>query len=505
DAYMASGVSFSAGVGRVSYLLGLEGPNLAIDTACSSSLVAVHLAVQSLRSGESNMAIAGGVNAVLAPEAFICFNRWGMMAPDGRCKTFDAHADGFVRGEGCGVIVLKRLSDAVKDGDNILALIRGSAVNQDGRSSGLTVPNGLAQQAVLRKALSNAGVAPHEVSYVEAHGTGTSLGDPIEVEALGAVLGKGRTADQPLTLGSVKTNLGHLESAAGIAGLIKVVLSLQHREIPKHLHFQERSPRIPWPKFPVNIPTEHTAWTGKRIAGVSGFGFSGTNAHVILEEAPTRATEPLSVDRPTHLLTVSAKGETALRELARRFAQHLNSDPSGFQNPKGLADVCYTANTGRAHFANRTAFTANSPQQMREKLLAFADGQSPVVTAKGQLKIAFLFTGQGAQYAGMARQLCETQPTFRKTLDQCDEILRPLLNQSLISPLYSQSDSSLLDQTAYTQPALFAVEYALAELWRSWGVEPSAVLGHSVGEYVAACVAGVFSLDDGLKLIAGRG
>ncbi len=498
DVYTATGSALNAAPGRLAYTLGLQGPCMAIDTACSSSLVAVHLAVQSLRSGESNMAIAGGVNAVLAPEAFICFNRWGMMAPDGRCKTFDTHADGFVRGEGCGLIVLKRLSDARADGDTVLALIRGSAVNQDGRSSGLTVPNGIAQQAVLRKALSNAGVAPSEVSYVEAHGTGTALGDPIEVEALGAVLGKGRTADQPLTLGSVKTNIGHLESASGIAGLIKVVLSLQHGEIPKHLHFQERSPKIPWPKFPVNIPTEHTAWTGKRIAGVSGFGFSGTNAHVILEEAPARATEPASVDRPTHLLTVSAKGETALRELARRFAQHLNPDPAG------LADVCFTANTGRAHFANRAAFTANSPQQMREKLLAFADGQPPVATAKGQPKIAFLFTGQGAQYAGMARQLYETQPTFRKTLDQCDEILRLLLNQSLIALLYS-SQPSLLDQTAYTQPALFAVEYALAELWRSWGVEPSVVMGHSVGEYVAACVAGVFSLEDGLKLIAERG
>jgi myxalamid-type polyketide synthase MxaB len=496
DVYTATGSALNAAAGRLAYTLGLQGPCMAIDTACSSSLVAVHLAVQSLRSGESNMAIAGGVNAILQPEAFICFNRWGMMAPDGRCKTFDARADGFVRGEGCGIVVLKRLSDAVKDGDNILALIRGSAVNQDGRSSGLTVPNGLAQQAVLRKALSNAGVAPREVSYVEAHGTGTALGDPIEVEALGAVLGKGRAADQPLTLGSVKTNLGHLESASGIAGLIKVVLSLQHREIPKHLHFQERSPKIPWPRFPVNIPTEHTPWTGKRIAGVSGFGFSGTNAHVILEEAPSRESESVSVDRPTHLLAVSAKGETALRELARRFANSFDSYP--------LADVCFTANTGRAHFANRAAFAANSPQQMREKLLAFADGQSQVTAGKGQPRIAFLFTGQGAQYVGMARQLYETQPTFRKTLNKCDEILRPLLNQSLIALLHS-SQPSLLDQTAYTQPALFAIEYALAELWRSWGIEPSAVLGHSVGEYVAACVAGVFSLEDGLKLIAERG
>ncbi|MHB1132629.1 MAG: type I polyketide synthase, partial [Chloroflexota bacterium] len=273
DVYTATGTALNAAAGRVAYTLGLHGPCMAIDTACSSSLVAVHLACQSLRARESDLALAGGVNVLLTPEPFVCFAKWGMMAPDGRCKTFDARADGFVRGEGCGMIVLKRLSDAVAADDNILAIIRGSAVNQDGRSSGLTVPNGPAQQAVIRTALANAGVKPADISYVEAHGTGTSLGDPIEVEALGAVLGEGRGPESPLTLGAVKTNIGHLESASGIAGIIKVVLSLQHGEIPPHLHLHERSPRIAWPSFPVVIPAAVTPWpeSARRLAGVSAF------------------------------------------------------------------------------------------------------------------------------------------------------------------------------------------------------------------------------------------
>jgi myxalamid-type polyketide synthase MxaB len=508
DPYVGTGGAFNVAAGRISYVLGWHGPAMSLDTACSSSLVAVHLAVQNLRAGQCHLALAGGVNIMLRPEANVYFSKVRAMAADGRCKTFDAAADGYVRGEGCGLVVLKRLSDALADRDNILALIRGAAINHDGRSSGLTVPNGQAQQAVIRLALADAGgLEPAQVDYVEAHGTGTPLGDPIEVRALAAALGPGRPAASPLLLGSMKTNIGHMEAAAGIGGVFKLVLALQHQEIPQHLHLRNPSPHIDWANLPVRVTTQNTPWPSgdkPRIAGINSFGFSGTNAHAIFEEAPAREAIPSMVDRPTHLLAVSAKGETALRELARRFANSLSQDPSGFGNPKGLADICFTANTGRAHFANRAAFTANSPEQMREKLLAFADGQSFVATAKGQLKIAFLFTGQGAQYAGMARQLYETQPTFRKTLDKCDEILRPLLNQSLIALLHS-SQPSLLDQTAYTQPALFAVEYALAELWKSWGVTPSAVLGHSVGEYVAACVAGVFSLEDGLKLIAERG
>jgi acyl transferase domain-containing protein/acyl carrier protein len=499
DVYSATGSALNAAAGRVAYTFGLQGPCMAIDTACSSSLVAVHLACQSLRNGESDLAIAGGVNVILTPDGFVCFSRWGMMAPDGRCKTFDAHADGFVRGEGCGIVVLKRLSDALANGDHVLAVIRGSAVNQDGRSSGLTVPNGLAQQAVVRRALANAGLDPIDVGYIETHGTGTALGDPIEVEALGAVLGQGRDAEHPLTIGSVKTNLGHLESASGMAGLIKVVLSLQHEELPPHLHLHERSPRIPWPDFPIVIPQALTPWPRserRRIAGVSGFGFSGTNAHVILEEAPLPSSAASEIDRPWHLLTVSAKNEQSLSDLTARYDRYLADSPSDF------ADICFSANTGHAQFQHRLAVVTSSVVQAREMLRV----KQAQVT--GHPKIAFLFTGQGAQYVGMGQQLYETQPAFRATIDRCDEVLRPYLGRALIDVLYQSSiadHQSLIDQTAFTQPALFALEYALVELWKSWGIAPMAVLGHSVGEYVAACVAGVFSLEDGLKLIAERG
>ncbi|MCB9450593.1 MAG: type I polyketide synthase [Anaerolineaceae bacterium] len=508
DVYSATGSALNAIPGRVAYTLGLNGPSVAIDTACSSSLVAVHLACQSLRSGESNLALAGGVNIILMPEAYVCFTRWGMMAADGRCKVFDEAADGFVRSEGCGMLVLKRLSDAIADHDPILALVRGSAVNQDGRSSGLTVPNGPAQEAVLRRALAMAKVKPTDISYIETHGTGTLIGDPIEVEAIGTVIGEGRPQDLPLVLGAVKSNIGHAESASGIAGLIKVVLSMQHGEIPRNLHFYEANPRIPWPDFPVVVPTEHLDWTpvnGKRLAGVSGFGFSGTNAHVVLEEAPL--VDPDLIERPVHLLTLSALNEPALRSLARRYQQYLAE-----HEDLPLVNAAYTAVSGRAQFAHRLAVIGESSAELQAELATFAAGDESVgiaagvVEKKARPKIAFLFTGQGAQYVGMGRGLYETQPVFRAALDQCDAILRSLLKQPLLSVLYpAEGQESPLDNTTYTQPALFALEYALAQLWLSWGIQPSAVMGHSVGEYVAACIAGVFSLEDGLKLIAERG
>ncbi len=510
DAYFVTGVNVSFAAGRLSYVLGLHGPSLSIDTACSSSLVAVHLACRSLRSGECDLALAGGVSLILSPELYITLSRFRALSADGRCKTFDAAADGFGRGEGCGVVVLKRLSDAIANGDNILALIRGSAVNHDGPSGGLTVPNGLAQQAMIRQALADARVRPAEVSYVEAHGTGTSLGDPIEVRALGAVLGEGRTENNRLMIGSAKSNIGHLDSAAGVAGLIKLVLSMQHEEIPPLLHFKQINPHISLNETPVTIPTRRTPWPAgneRRIAGVSSFGLSGTNAHAVVEEAPVAQPRKLEVDRPLHLLSVSAKSEVALKELAGRFERYLTT-----QSVASLADICFTANTGRSHFNHRLAVVAESSLQMREKLGTFANGQKQPGVMSGQIegtekpKVAFLFTGQGSQYVGMGRQLYETQPTFRAALEKCNELLRPHLEQQLLSVLYPESgSSSLLDETAYTQPALFAIEYALAELWQSWGIEPAIVLGHSVGEYVAACVAGVFSLENGLKLIAERG
>ncbi|BAZ29708.1 polyketide synthase [Cylindrospermum sp. NIES-4074] len=509
DAYMGTGNAHSVASGRLSYILGLKGPSLAVDTACSSSLVAVHLACQSLRNGECSLALVGGVNRLLSPEFTINFSKAHMLATDGRCKTFDAAADGYVRAEGCGVVILKRLSDALADGDNILAQIRGSAINQDGRSSGLTVPNGPSQQAVIRQALQNGGVEANQVEYIEAHGTGTSLGDPIEIGALEAVFGKIRTQEYPLIVGSVKTNIGHLEGAAGIASLIKVVLALQHEEIPRHLHFQKPNPHINWESMPIVVPTQRTAWrkgTRQRLAGVSSFGFSGTNAHVVVEEAPTVTSEVSEVERPQHLLTLSAKNESALRELAQRYQEFIAKYPE-----TSLADIGFTANKGRSHFDHRLAIVATSHQQLQEALNAVTQGKeiSGLVTSqiktKKRPKIAFLFTGQGSQYLGMGQQLYNTQPTFRDALDHCDEILRPYWGEALIKVLYPEpGTTSPLDQTFYTQPALFALEYAIFQLWKSWGIEPTVVMGHSLGEYVAACVAGVFSLEDGLKLVVER-
>lgn len=500
DVYTATGSALNVAAGRVAYTLGLHGPCMAVDTACSSSLTAIHLACQSLRNGESSLALAGGVNMLLSPEPFIMFSRWGMMAADGRCKTFDSAADGFVRAEGCGMLVLKRLSDAQASGDTILAVIRGSAVNEDGKSSGLTVPNGLAQQAVIRSALAAAKVQPAQISYVETHGTGTSLGDPIEVEAIGAVLGEGRTT--PLTIGSVKTNIGHAESASGVAGLIKTVLAMQHGEIPPHLHFKERSPRIPWPKFAVNVPTEAAPWPRgeePRRAGVSSFGFSGVNAHIILEEAPAPETPaaPSALQPAAYLLPLTARSGPALRGYADKMADFFSAHPE-----TSLADAAHTLASARTRYPHRLAVAASTPADAVEKLKT----ASIVSAQRERPKVAFLFTGQGAQYTGMGRQLYETQPVFRAALDRCETILQSVMGESLLAILFpaDPARAEKIDNTRFTQPALFALEYALAELWRSWGVQPQAVMGHSVGEYVAACIADVFSLEDGLKFIAGR-
>jgi hybrid polyketide synthase/nonribosomal peptide synthetase FtdB len=513
DVYAATGNANNAAAGRLSFFLGLQGPSLAVDTACSSSLVAIHLACLGLRAGDCRMALAGGVNALLAPGPFICFRNWGMMSSDGHCKTFDAQADGFVRGEGCGLIVLKRLSDAQADGDRILAVIRGSAVNQDGRSSGLTVPNGPAQEAVIRQALAVGRINPLDIGYVEAHGTGTKLGDPIEAHALAAVLGPGRQPDNPLIIGSVKTNLGHLESAAGVAGLLKVVVALQKERIPAHLHFNKMNPDIDWGDVPVEIPTAGRDWPSgarTRIAGVSSFGFSGTNAHVILEEAPRTehkpATNPTSstpeqsavAERPLHIFTLSGRTEAARNQLASNVADYLRQTGSDGQSK--LADICHTAKTGRAQLSERIAVVAATTAELQEKLdtRSWIEGRAK----PGGCRIAFLFTGQGSQWAGMGRELYDTEPVFRNALDDCAERLGSGL--PLLDILYG-SKGDHLDETAYTQPALFALEWAIAQLWRSWGIHPDVVLGHSVGEYVALCVAGVWTLEDGLRLITERG
>lgn len=520
DVYLATGNTFSVAAGRISYLLGLHGPSMAIDTACSSSLTAVHLAVQSLRARECDMALVGGVNLILSPEGHINFSKARMMAQDGHCKTFDAMADGYVRGEGCAVVVLKRLTDALAAGDDVLAVVRGSAVNQDGRSSGLTAPNGPAQEAVIRAALDNGAVSAHDVSYVEAHGTGTPLGDPIEIQALGAVFGPGRMPERPLLVGSVKTNLGHLESAAGLAGLIKVVLSLRHNAIPPHLHFTTPNPHIPWDVLPIRVPTELTHWSigdAPRIAGVSSFGFSGTNAHILVEEAPSPRVGTAIDERPLRLLALSAKSASALRELARRYVGFLDEHPD-----VSLADMCHTANGGRALFERRLIAVASDSGQLRERLCAFAtsDAGAGVIVGHASpasnLETAFLFTGHGSIYPGMARRLYQYQPVFRAALDRCDDLLRGQIDRPLLQVLGFEANdqdsasatcdaADVVSSMAYAQPALFAVQYALGELWRSWGIEPALVAGHSSGEYAAACFAGVFSLEDGLRLVVARG
>ncbi len=510
DAYVASGNAHSTAAGRISYCLGLRGPALAIDTACSSSLVAFHIACQSLRRGESQIALAGGVNLMCSPETTIALTKAHMLAPDGRCKTFDAAADGFSRGEGCVVLVLKRLSDALSAKDRVLAVVRGTAVNQDGRSGGLTVPNGPSQEAVVRAALADAGLEPHDVDYVEAHGTGTSLGDPIEVRALGGVFGPGRPSEKPLWIGSVKTNFGHLESAAGLAGVLKVVLSMLHERVPKHLHFREPSPHIEWASFPIEVTADARPWpkgTRQRRAGVSSFGFSGTNAHIVIEEAPPPVAESAAaVERPLQLLCLSAQDRPALVELAAAAERALAAGTP-------LAQAAHTAGVGRAHFTERLAVVAGEASEARAALRAFIDGaphpalEQGSAPKSGPLEVVFLFTGQGSQYPGMARALYESAPVFREVIDRCATILGPdsagRTLHDVLAP--GPAEGAPIHETEWTQPALFAVEYGISELWRSFGVEPSAVIGHSVGEYVAACVAGVYTLEEGLTLIRERG
>jgi acyl transferase domain-containing protein/NADPH:quinone reductase-like Zn-dependent oxidoreductase/acyl carrier protein len=507
DVFSGTGSSHAILANRLSYVLNLNGPSIALDTACSSSLVTVHLACQSLRRRETDLALAGGVNLILGPEMTLTLTKAHMMSPDGRCHTFDAAANGYVRGEGCGVVVLKRLSDAVAASDRILALIRGSAVNHDGRSNGLSAPNGPAQEAVIHAALRDAGLQPRHVSYIEAHGTGTRLGDPIEIEALRAVFGRDRSEHQPLVVGSVKTNIGHLESAAGIAGLLKIILALRHSQIPPHLHLRTINPLLKLDETPIEISTATRAWpqgTEPRRAGVSSFGFGGTNGHVVLEEAPQGTPQTSRVERPRHLLTLSARSPQALGELAGRYAACMVEQPAA-----SMADIAYTAATGRTHFSHRLAISAESTPEAAAALAKFAADPAACGACRGEVvgeqspRIAFLFTGQGAQYGGMGLALYQSQLVFRAAIDRCAELLKPQLDRPLLSLLDPQA-GTILDQTGYTQPVMFALEYALATLWRSWGVEPAAVLGHSVGEFAAVCVAGVLSLEDAISLIAMR-
>ncbi|NEN98357.1 MAG: acyltransferase domain-containing protein [Moorea sp. SIO3I7] len=518
NAYMGTGNALSIAANRLSYLFNFRGPSMAIDTACSSSLVAVHLACQSLQSGESNLALAGGVNLLLSPELTIIFSQAQMMAKDGRCKTFDARANGYVRGEGCGIVILKRLEDAIRDNDNIIAVIKGSALNQDGRSNGLTAPNGPSQEAVIRQALANAGVAPAQINYVEAHGTGTPLGDPIEAEALGAVLSQDRSPNNPCIIGSAKTNIGHLESAAGIAGLIKVALSLHHGKIPPSLHFQTPNPYIPFDKLLLQVQQTLTPWPetdGLALAGLSSFGFGGTNAHIILGQAlqgdenlkKNKSVYP-GISSSPYLLPLSARSPEALRAIAQEYQEFLAPAASG--STASLSDICYTASVRRSDHDHRLSLVFQNCEELTEGLEAFCSGETYSGLSWGRKqrnrrpKLVFVFSGQGPQWWGMGRELLSTEPVFSSTIEKCDQLLRSYANWSLLEELTANESTSRLAETEIAQPAIFALQVALAALWRSWGIEPKAIIGHSVGEVAAAHVAGALSLEDAVQVVFHR-
>ncbi|XXX76156.1 acyltransferase domain-containing protein [Sorangium sp. So ce134] len=513
EAYDITGNITSAAAGRISYTFGFQGPCVSLDTACSSSLVAIHLACQSLRNRESDLAVAGGVSLILSPTTMRILTATQALAPDSRCKTFDARANGYARGEGGGIVVLKRLSDAERDGDRIWALVRGSAVNQDGRSTGITAPNVLSQQALLETALKSARVAASEIGYIETHGTGTSLGDPIEVEALKAVLGEARADGSACVLGALKTNIGHLEAAAGVAGLIKALLALRHELIPRNLHFQTLNPRIDLAGTPFMIPTEEVPWKAgpkPRLAGVSSFGLSGTNAHVILEEAPRPRPEQPGASAEgasSYLLPLSAKSPEALAAIARAWQRWLTEGDGSGQR---LHDIAYTASARRSHHEHRLGVVGASREELAAALGVHARGETRAGPTQGRPwsaapQVVFVFPGQGSQWVGMGRRLLEEEPVFREALAACDAAIRREAGFSVLDELAADERASRLSEIDVAQPLLFAVEVALAALWRSWGVEPDAVVGHSMGEVAAAHVAGALTLEDAAQIICRRG
>ncbi len=540
--YSVTGTSFNTAIGRVAYALGFEGPALALDTACSSSLVAIHQAIASLQRRETDLALAGGVHAILSGRLLEMRANAGMLSPDGRCATFDAAANGYVRGEGCGIVVLKRLADAEADGDRIWAVVRGSALNQDGASPGLTVPSGSAQEKVIEAALQQAGLRPSDVDYVEAHGTGTDVGDPIEAQATGTAYGRGRDPDRPLLIGSVKTNIGHLEAAAGVAGMIKTVLAMRQGVIPRHLHFQDPSPKIDWARLPLKVTATPTHWPqcsdAPPRAGVSAFGWSGTNAHVVLEgygdrreglagdpeHGPSGSPRAIAVSvaaasgsaaeaelhpRGTRLLTLSGRSGEVLRELAKRYLSWLDEHGDVLAADDNatdvLADMAWTAADGRSHFDHRAAVVFRDAASLRTGLrqLSEADGAEAAPAAR---KVAFAYTGQASQWPGMGEALYASEPVFRAVLDRCDAVLADERGASLLDVMFARPGASGdLDDPQWKQPAIYALECALTELWASLGVRPDVVVGHSLGEIAAAHAAGVFGLEDGLRFAAARG
>ena len=531
------GTTASVAAGRVAFALGLEGPAMPIDMACASSLAAVHQAVVGLQRCEVDLALAGGVNAILSPGVSGFMMDAGMLSPTGHCSPFDASADGYVRGEGCGVVVLKRLSQAEADGDRIWAVVRGSAVNQNGASAGLTTPNGQAQRRIMEEALAQSGVSPSDVDYLEAHATGSQLGDPIELNAAASVYGEGRDENRPLLVGSVKANIGHTEAAAGIAAFIKTVLSINHGQVPKHLHFEDPNPNVEWDQIPVRVPSDTTAWpngNGRQpLAGVNAFGLSGANAHVLVEgyngtpgdsatingngapsgcsreipvslpeAADTAAvTENGTAERITRILPLSGKSPEAQNELARRYLSQLNGE-NGADSDATLSDMAWTASVGRSHFDYRTGVVFDDAESLRKALskITGSDGESGSAEPRSATRTAFLYTGDGSQWVGMGKALYDSEPVARAILDRCDAIVQAERGDALLDVMFGAPDAAGdLSDAAWAHPALYALQCALTALWASIGIRPNAVLGRGTGEIAAAQAAGIFSLEEGMR------
>ncbi len=524
--YALSGTNLNGTAGRVSFVLGLTGPAKAVDAACASAMVAIHDAVADLQQGKANLAIAGGVQAILNGRIYELRADAMMLSPDGQCKTFDASANGYVRGEGCGVVILKRLSDAEADGDRIWAVIRSAVMNHGGTGIGLTVPNTPALEQVMTDTLAQAGVEPKEVDYLEAHGTGTAVGDPIELNAVANVYGPGRPADRPILIGSVKTNVGHLESAAGVAGLIKAALVVKRGVIPKHLHFHDPNPEFEWSRAPLQVTSTMMDWPDRsgrpRLAGVNCFGISGTNAHLLVEEyrppeETARARRSAGsvravTGRGSRVLPLSGKVEAALQELAERYLTWLDERAgelasSGEASDPLLSDMAWTAGVGRSHFDHRAGVVFHDVGSLREGLKAAAEPARADGARTRATRVAFAYTGQGSQWTGMGRTLYETEPAARAVMDRCEAVFREERGASLLDVMFGRdgTEQGDLGDTAWEQPALYALECALTALWASVGVRPAVVVGHSVGEIAAAQAAGVFSLEDGMRFACARG